>query len=87
MKTVKLKTGIRRRMSRNHNTFKIVNFIFLLAVFFCSCSKNKCTEIIKPSCICTLQYDPVCGCNNKTYGNACEAECHGITEYVKGECK
>jgi hypothetical protein len=33
-----------------------------------------------------LQYDPVCGCNNKTYGNACAAECSGIKKYTKGEC-
>ena len=33
-----------------------------------------------------MQYDPVCGCNQKTYSNACMAQCHGITKYVKGEC-
>jgi hypothetical protein len=28
----------------------------------------------------------VCGCNEKTYSNACIAECHGITQYTPGEC-
>lgn len=37
--------------------------------------------------MCTLQYDPVCGCNNKTYSNACAAECAGIKQYTKGACK
>lgn len=50
------------------------------------CKKEDCVEKVKEDCVCTMQYDPVCGCNQKTYGNACEAECHGITNYVKGEC-
>jgi hypothetical protein len=50
------------------------------------CDKKDCTEKIQEDCMCTMQYDPVCGCNNKTYGNACTARCHGITKYVKGEC-
>ncbi len=29
---------------------------------------------------------PVCGCNNKTYSNACEAEAYGIKHYTSGEC-
>ncbi|MDQ3142116.1 MAG: hypothetical protein M3Q56_07705 [Bacteroidota bacterium] len=46
-----------------------------------------CIEKINENCVCTLQYDPVCGCNNKTYGNACQANCAGIKEFTKGECK
>lgn len=50
------------------------------------CKKGECKETVKEDCMCTMQYDPVCGCNEKTYSNACVAECHGITNYVKGEC-
>ena len=36
---------------------------------------------------CTTQYDPICGCDNNTYGNACEAASKGIAVSSKGACK
>lgn len=54
--------------------------------FFACKAPQKCVENPQADCICTRQYDPVCGCNNKTYGNACMAECAGIKTYQKGEC-
>ncbi len=46
-----------------------------------------CVEKVKPGVLCTLKYDPVCGCNMKTYGNACSAESVGIRVLYAGECK
>lgn len=47
-------------------------------------ASGTCRE---PPTACDTVYAPVCGCDGKTYGNACSAEAAGVNVAKEGECR
>ncbi len=41
---------------------------------------------VNPNGICTMDYNPVCGCNGQTYSNPCVARNAGVRSYTSGPC-
>lgn len=60
---------------------------------FCELLTGQCkTPDAQGSCraipdVCNAQYDPVCGCDGKTYGNACEAARAQVSLDHHGKCE
>lgn len=70
-----------------------MKWILLFALVACSTTKNETVKVEeKPAspytvqpCLCMKIFKPVCA-GNRTFGNSCEAECHGHKTWTEGSC-
>ena len=67
--------------------------ILILLLSLClACKKEKqdidCIVLqkIELNKACIEIYQPVCGCDNKTYSNSCYAGINGIVRWTEGAC-
>lgn len=65
-------------------------FLFLIVGHACKKDENnmECIDSYKIDLTqaCIEIYQPVCGCNEKTYPNSCFAKINGLNTWIEGDC-
>jgi hypothetical protein len=72
-------------------TLRKFSFLVLIAGYGCGEPEIPIDCIdeskINPDLACLGIYNPVCGCDQKTYSNTCSATAAGVNFFSQGACK
>jgi hypothetical protein len=77
--------------------FRLLSVLFILILGLGTCRAPVASQAaagpdcidpkrINPSAICTMDYQPVCGCNGLTYANECVGRNAGLLSFRLGPC-
>ena len=77
-----------KQLVRMGTRFKWLSLLAVVLLLWGCGEEDDCIDQskIQEDAGCIEVYEPVCGCDGETYGNACKASIHGVKTWEEGPC-